>query len=676
MRLLALDTETTIVQLRFPKCRDVFPVPELVCVQLWDGTDGGVHMHDEPDLDVLLMEAIDDSDTLIVGQNIPFDINVLIKAFPDLTGPWRRAAFENRVLDTMVLATLREPCLKNKSLRALAAFHLGVTLEGKGDVQVSFQRDTPLSKEQQDYALKDAIVTHALAAHLRTVPLGAIYRGRAMRRHEMECQVNHKLPAGRGGFHALDHVYSTCFINTRVLLEPRGWDIDHVLFEKHRAVGVAKIEAAAHALLPSGFISRARDTDAPQTPGGLADISRRKFQYDPEADRWETVRKGRWVYQPARWKLSQTAIRTAFEETAVKLGLEDVPVSVKTQKLSLTYDYWREHRDAFPPALQDFMAYARAQKYESIYFNIWGASKTGRVYPTYFVPGTETLRHAASKPNFHQIAKKLREIFYVKDHVIVGADYSALECYTLCHVLVNLGLRGPLYETLAADGDMHSITAARMLGGTPDDYPKGSQERQAAKALNFGIPGGLGAKKMYTYGRQGYGLAWTPDEAAKMYWAYREAFTDIDQYLKWFGSMKPWHLKPKHMDRDEWLRSLGFEDWPGTWELGKALDKGRHYNVQLPSGARIPARNFSQGTNCAFQHIGAVAISHALNLCCAEGLPVIGAVHDAAYLAVPKSEDPSLTSRKLETIMEQALYEVCPEAPRQTVEAEIKETFF
>lgn len=657
----------------------MFSVPELVCVQLWDGTDGGVHMHNAPGLEEILIEAIRGPETLIVGQNIPFDINVLVKEFPMLRGFWLTAIADNRVLDTMVLATLREPCLKNKGLRALAAFHLGVTLEGKGDVQVSFRRGTPLTPEQEEYALKDAIVTHALAVHLRTVPLGAIYRGRSMRRHEMECQENHSLPAGRGGFHSLDHVYSTCFVNTRVLLEPRGWDIDRPLFEKHRAAGAAKIEAAAHALLPSGFISRARDTDAPQTAGGLADISRLKFHYQPYEDRWGAVRKGRWVYQPARWKLSQTAIREAFEEAAVKLGLTDVPVSVKTQKLSLTYDYWREHRDALPPELQDFMAYARAQKYESIYFNIWGASKTGRVYPTYFVPGTETLRHAASKPNFHQIAKSLREIFYVKDHVIVGADYSALECYTLCHVLVNLGLRGPLYDTLAAKDDMHSITAARMLGGTSNDYPKGSQERQAAKALNFGIPGGLGAKKMYTYGRQGYGLNWTPDEAAQAYWKYREAFTDIDAYLKWFGSMKPWHLKPKHMDRDEWLRSLGFDEWPGTWELGKALDKGRHYNVQLPSGARIPARNFSQGTNCAFQHIGAVVISHALNLCCAAGLPVIGAVHDALYLAVKGDPDSGYVLDlvgQLETIMEQALYEVCPEAPRQTVEAEIRGTFF
>jgi DNA polymerase I-like protein with 3'-5' exonuclease and polymerase domains len=220
-----------------------------------------------------------------------------------------------------------------------------------------------------------------------------------------------------------------------------------------------------------------------------------------------------------------------------------------------------------------------------------------------------------------------------------------------------------------------------MLGGDSDRYGKGTQERQSAKALNFGIPGGLGVKKMYAYGKQSYGLDWSRSEAEELYMTWLEAYPDVAEYLKRFKVHGAWTLRPMYMKRREWLESLGFDENPSNWDLTMALDKGRLYNVQLPSGARLPARNYTQGTNSAFQHLGAVATSHAINKCFIAGLPVIAAVHDAVYLAVPYETGGRATNvqyykNKLEELMEQALYETCPLAPRQKVEAEVKETFF
>lgn len=407
----------------------------------------------------------------------------------------------------------------------------------------------------------------------------------------------------------------------------------------------------------------------------------RKWTYFPEEDCFKRNVKGQIQCQAAKWQLNQKALRSAFGGTAKKLHLTDVPTSDKTNQISLFYDFWKLYREDLPSGLQAFLDYSKAQKYESIYFKNWETSSTGRVYPTYHIPGTETLRHAGAKPNPHQIAKILREIWHVKNHVIVGADYSALECYTLCHTLCCLGLRGPLYDTLSAGGDMHSLTAARMLGGSPNSYGKGTSERQAAKALNFGIPGGLGVKKMHAHGRSNYGLDWTFSEAEELYYTWLEAYSDVAEYLERFKEKSAWQLKPKHLRTGEWLEQLGFDEKPSYWDLTMALDKGRLYDVELPSGARLPARNYTQGTNCAFQHLGAVATSHAVNLCFKAGLPVIGAVHDAIYLVVPWETGGWATNvqhykDKLEQLMEQALHETCPLAPKQKVEAEIRETFF
>lgn len=226
---------------------------------------------------------------------------------------------------------------------------------------------------------------------------------------------------------------------------------------------------------------------------------------------------------------------------------------------------------------------------------------------------------------------------------------------------------------------MHSITAARMLGGKAEIYGKGTAERQAAKALNFGIPGGLGAKKMYSYGRENYGLDWSMSEAEELYNAWLEAYDDVDEYLERFRSLGPWELKPEGMTKRQYWQSLNFEDYPSYWEFLMAHDKGRIYDVELPSGMMVPARMFTQSANISFQHLGAVATSHAINKCFQAGLPVIGAVHDAIYLVAPNEKDWTTAfdrGRELEQIMEQALYETCPLAPRQRVEAEIKETFF
>ena len=48
-----------------------------------------------------------------------------------------------------------------------------------------------------------------------------------------------------------------------------------------------------------------------------------------------------------------------------------------------------------------------------------------------------------------------------------------------------------------------------------EQLPEKKQLRQRAKAINFGFPGGLGAKSLVTYAKQSYGVTITQAEAAE-----------------------------------------------------------------------------------------------------------------------------------------------------------------
>jgi DNA polymerase I-like protein with 3'-5' exonuclease and polymerase domains len=84
--------------------------------------------------------------------------------------------------------------------------------------------------------------------------------------------------------------------------------------------------------------------------------------------------------------------------------------------------------------------------------------------------------------------------------------------------------------------DPHSFTAAMFEGISIEafaEHPARKTLRQRAKALNFGIPGGLGAKSLVSYASASYGVTLTVDDAA----AFRdrlttEVYPELSKYLE------------------------------------------------------------------------------------------------------------------------------------------------
>lgn len=115
-------------------------------------------------------------------------------------------------------------------------------------------------------------------------------------------------------------------------------------------------------------------------------------------------------------------------------------------------------------------------------------------------------------------------------------DYSAIELRTLAAVCERRYGSSQLAEVIRKGIDPHGFTASMYEGVTLEDFaklPNKKQLRQRAKALNFGIPGGLGAKSLVAYAATTYGVDLSMEEAQN----FRsrlidEVYPELGQYLK------------------------------------------------------------------------------------------------------------------------------------------------
>ncbi len=127
----------------------------------------------------------------------------------------------------------------------------------------------------------------------------------------------------------------------------------------------------------------------------------------------------------------------------------------------------------------------------------------------------ETGRTTSSKPNVQNWRRRvgIRECFVPRPgKVFADADYNALELHTLAQACVTLLGESRLAEVLNAGQDPHTALAADILGIPYDECAQrveaGDEEadnaRQTAKVANFGLPGGLGPRKLVLYARKAY----------------------------------------------------------------------------------------------------------------------------------------------------------------------------
>ncbi len=121
-------------------------------------------------------------------------------------------------------------------------------------------------------------------------------------------------------------------------------------------------------------------------------------------------------------------------------------------------------------------------------------SKTGRVHTSYHMAGAATGRLSSSDPNLQNIpvrsedGRKIRQAFIApKGRKIISFDYSQIELRIMAHLSGDPGL----VAAFASGQDVHKATAAEVFGETLDTVT--SDQRRAAKAINFGLMYGMSA---------------------------------------------------------------------------------------------------------------------------------------------------------------------------------------
>ena len=119
---------------------------------------------------------------------------------------------------------------------------------------------------------------------------------------------------------------------------------------------------------------------------------------------------------------------------------------------------------------------------------------TGRVHTSYHQAVAATGRLSSSDPNLQNIpirtaeGRRIREAFIAEPgNTLLSIDYSQIELRLMAHFSGDTGLQRAFHDGL----DIHRATAAEVFGLPLDAV--GSEQRRAAKAINFGLIYGISA---------------------------------------------------------------------------------------------------------------------------------------------------------------------------------------
>ncbi|MCZ7645672.1 MAG: DNA polymerase [Planctomycetota bacterium] len=332
-----------------------------------------------------------------------------------------------------------------------------------------------------------------------------------------------------------------------------------------------------------------------------------------------------------------------------------------------------------------------------------------RIHPQYSIL-KRTGRTSAAKPNLQQMPCKggFREYFIPSEGCyLFTIDYRFIELVTMAAIFEMRFGRSKLAEVIRNGIDPHCFTAALITDTTLDEFmalekaePARFKElRQKAKALNFGIPGGLGAKRLMEYAHDNFGVSLTQEEATD--WRERlvcEVYPEIAQYLAdrtmaalaWnLGTTEAelWNSLGHGISRPIWLSrcvckvlsgnetkangepyDTSFVDsiWAGLVracrrpELHTALITRRaggnlaalSYEVAVtPTGRLRAGATYTEARNTPFQGLASDGAKLAAFALVNAGYHLVGFVHDEFILELPKDLDHAQEAKRIEGIV-------------------------
>ena len=546
----AFDTETYLIS-----SRDKAPKP--VCCSWYNGTQPGLLYSPNAPQNAQLWY---DQENHIVGHNIAYDLALMMRWHPSLIPAIVAAVEQGRVWDTQI----REQLLHLQNIGG-KGFPIRISLaklehkymdidrssQKKGDDIWRLKYGTldgiPIEQwpeEAQQYAVEDAVNTWMVFAH-QGGPQGALPTeslqvqaalslhlasvwGMKVNQHNVaeirQCLVVQRdaLQAELDAFRVQVNGKTTGIIGKGTApalyqVVCQGWRDLHMaelqaFCEKH-GMGVD------HTLLTQALGTDYRKYDLHLW---VNQYKRLEFQGMPA-----------WCYDSTQWNPPQLLKKLANQ-------LSPVPRSTKGPKTGE-----EEIAPILPyvPILAKRTEFKHLEKMLSTYVTPYEGRET--VHPTFNTVVT-TGRTSCEKPNTQNIPRGegFRKNVHARDGYLYGTvDYSALEMVTLSATIKRRYGQSALGDAINKDMDLHCMTASGLFDRPYEEIEGSKKEkpykdwRQGSKALNFGLPGGLGPKAFQAYARATYGVSWELDETKKRIKKWKDTWAEVKRYLMDNGNL-------------------------------------------------------------------------------------------------------------------------------------------
>lgn len=301
------------------------------------------------------------------------------------------------------------------------------------------------------------------------------------------------------------------------------------------------------------------------------------------------------------------------------------------------------------PALMALSEYAKAQNIISGNCEDFAAGTELPIhtrFDTLLVSG----RVSSSAPNLENLRREpgIRECFAPRiGHVFCACDYSKAELHSLAQVCLDVLGKSRLAEVLNSGEDPHLMMGAKLLGITPETAktlkhdPKMKQARQRSKCINFGYPGGLGAKGFVGFAKGNYGLEFTEDQAKEFKDAWLQMWPEMEEYFLWVRSQVGDSTATITQFYSNRIRGhCAFTEAANTFFQGHTGD-----------GKGLALWELSR---CMYTQPGHVLY----------GSRIVDDIHDEILSEVP--DDPEiahLSAMSIKTVMEDAFNQICKDVP-------------
>ncbi len=257
--------------------------------------------------------------------------------------------------------------------------------------------------------------------------------------------------------------------------------------------------------------------------------------------------------------------------------------------------------------------------------------KTGRVHTSYNQTVAATGRLSSTDPNLQNIpirseeGRRIRQAFVApKGYKMMAADYSQVELRIMAHLSEDKSL----LKAFSNGVDVHRATAAEVFGVPLDEVD--TEQRRAAKAINFGL----------IYGMSAFGLA------KQLNIGRYEAQDYIDVYFARYPGVKAYMDKTREQAHDRGFVETVFGRRLYLPEINSRNGQRRQYAERTAINAPM------QGTAADIIKRAMIAVDHALAASKVDA-KVVMQVHDELVVEVLEKDVAAVTDL-LRKEMEQA----------------------